>query len=281
MNAPRNGLVKLARPFARESVREVTGGAGADSSRGSLRGLHGEWSGSERMKSASLIFPSMSSSASAASQAASYDAWYDTPRGRWIGETEFRLLRAMLRPDRGESLIDLGSGTGYFTRRFASVMDGGVVGIDPDEEALAFARAKAVSGERYEPGRAESLPFADGSFDLSVSVAAFCFIPDERRAVREMLRITKRRFAIGLLNRHSLLWRRKGRKGGSGGYAGAKWHSPAEAEALFEGMAVRDLEIHTAVFLPGGGWVARALEPGRPSRLPWGAFLCVSGEVVW
>jgi len=222
----------------------------------------------------------MSASDSAATPAAAYDAWYDTPRGRWIGEAEFRLLRAMLRPGRESSLIDLGCGTGYFTRRFATVIGGRVVGIDPDEEALAFARAHAARDERYEAGRAESLPYADGAFDCSVSVAAFCFIPAERRAVREMLRITKRRFALGLLNRRSLLWWKKGRQGGSGGYAGAKWHTAAEARALFDGMPVRDLAIRTAVLLPGGGPVARAIEPRRPARLGCGAFLCVSGEVA-
>lgn len=28
--------------------------------------------------------------------AETYDAWYRTPRGRWIGETEFRLLARLL-----------------------------------------------------------------------------------------------------------------------------------------------------------------------------------------
>jgi len=29
-----------------------------------------------------------------------YDAWYETPRGRWIGEIEYRLLVELLRPGR-------------------------------------------------------------------------------------------------------------------------------------------------------------------------------------
>jgi len=51
---------------------------------------------------------------------AEYDAWYDSPRGRWIGETEFRLLQRLLALRPGETLLDVGCGSGWFTRRFAA-----------------------------------------------------------------------------------------------------------------------------------------------------------------
>lgn len=101
-----------------------------------------------------------------------YDAWYQTPRGRWIGETEFALVKAMLRAEAAGSLVDVGCGTGYFTRLFARTLQGEVVGIDPEEESLHFARAHAARGERYENARGEALPFADGAFDYSLSAAA-------------------------------------------------------------------------------------------------------------
>jgi SAM-dependent methyltransferase len=209
-----------------------------------------------------------------------YDAWYQTPRGRWIGETEFALLTRMLEPEREASLIDIGCGTGYFTRLLAKEVRGEVVGIDPDEESLSFARAHAVRDERYEKARGEALPFADGAFDFSASVAALCFIPDERQAAREMLRVTRKRFAIGLLNRHSLLWRDKGRDGGKGAYAGAHWHTAAEVRALFAGLPVTNLQLRSAIVLSGGGIMARLLERLWPSRWLCGAFLCVTGEVL-
>jgi len=214
------------------------------------------------------------------SSVAEYDGWYQTPRGRWIGETEFALLKRMLKPVQDASLIDIGCGTGYFTRLLAREVHGELVGVDPDEESLCFARAHAVRGERYENARGETLPFADRTFDFSISVAALCFIPDEQQAVREMLRVTKKRFAIGLLNRHSLLWRDKGRGGGKGAYQGAHWQTAAEVRALVAGLPVTNLQLRSVIVLPGGGFAARLVERLWPS--PWlcGAFLCMTGDVL-
>lgn len=209
-----------------------------------------------------------------------YDAWYQTPRGQWIGRTEFALLKTMLRTKPEASLIDIGCGTGFFTRLFARELRGEVVGIDPDEESLRFARAYAVRGERYENARGEALPFADGAFDFSVSVAALCFMHDERQALREMLRVTRRRFALGLLNRHSLLHRQKGRGGGTGAYRGSHWHTTAEARTLFAGLPVANLQLRSAIVLPGGGRAARLVERVWPHRWRCGAFLVVAGDIL-
>jgi SAM-dependent methyltransferase len=206
---------------------------------------------------------------------AKYDAWYRTPRGAWIGEIEYRLLWRALSPSPGESLIDVGCGTGYFTRRFAN--DGvAVTGVDVDQAALDFAQAHGVKAERYLHGDARKLPFPDRSFDVCVSVTALCFIPEEDRALREMLRVSRRRIAIGLLNRRSMLYLQKGRHGGQGAYRGAHWHTAAEVRALFTGMPARDLALSTGVFLPGAGKFSRAAEGPLSRGLLLGAFLVVS-----
>ena len=211
--------------------------------------------------------------------AGAYDAWYQTPRGAWIGEAEFRLLRRLLRPACGESLLDVGCGTGYFTRRFAGETGLRAVGLDPNASWLEFARASSTGSERYCLGAAESLPFADRSFDLGVSVTALCFVDDARRAVREILRVTRKRFAIGLLNRHSLLYLQKGRAGGSGAYRGAHWHTTQEIRALFDGLPAANLKVRSAVFLAGGGPIARGIERLISHRLSLGAFVVVAGDV--
>lgn len=212
--------------------------------------------------------------------AARYEAWYHTARGRWIGEIEFRLLRRLLRPERGESLLDIGCGTGYFARRFAADAGLRVVGLDPDAAWIDFARSRADGSERYCVGRAEALPFGDRAFDYAIAVTALCFIADQRSAVREILRATRKRFALGLLNRHSLLYLQKGRHGGTGAYRGAHWHTDREIHALLDGLPVRRLAIRTAIVLPDVGALARRIERLVPQRLPVGGFIVAAGDVV-
>lgn len=208
---------------------------------------------------------------------AEYNAWYETPRGRWIGEQECRMQQRLLHADKGDSLLDVGCGTGWFTRRFAQ--DGwNITGLDIDEAALAFARAQPGPKILYQLGDARALPFPDNSFDRVVSIAALCFIDDERKAVAELVRVTRHSFVIGWLNRHSLLYQRKGINGGVGAYRGARWHDSGEVLNLLAGLPVENVRIRSAVYLPGGGRLARCVEPLVPSTLPWGSMLFVAAD---
>lgn len=219
---------------------------------------------------------------SSPASAAAYDSWYDSARGRWIGDTEYRLLARHLRPQPGERVLDVGCGTGWFTRRFAGLSGVDVTGIDLDADWLAFARSRDTASS-YLQADALGLPFADASFDHVFSVAALCFVPDWTSVLREILRVTRKRFAIGLLNRHSLLWRAKGRGGGAGAYRGAHWHTPQELRRGLAALAdsgIGRLQLHSGIFFPGGTRLARAAEPLLPGRLPYGGFIMISGEKI-
>lgn len=207
---------------------------------------------------------------------AAYDAWYRTPRGRWIGDIEYRLLyrHLALRPD--ETILDAGCGTGYFSRRL--VQDGHtVVGADVDQVAAAFARASLRPPLSTVVADMTALPFSDRSFDCVVSVTALCFVENEVKAMKEILRVARRRFGLGLLNRDSLLYREKGRSAGS--YAGARWHGGRSVAALLRNLPVRDVRVATAILLPNGGALAQMLERVAPGSLPWGGFIAVTGSV--
>lgn len=208
-----------------------------------------------------------------------YEAWYETPRGAWIGDVECRLLESLLAPRAGETLLDVGSGTGHFTRCLAQKRGiAWVVGTDLDLPALRYAAGRGGAG--YVPADAHRLPFADKSFDLAVSVTALCFMEEVRGALAEMLRVARRRIALGLLNRHSLLWLEKGRHGGRGAYRGARWHTRSEVERLFAGQPARNVVLRTAILLPGGGPLARGLEGPMRRLIPGGgAFIAAAADV--
>lgn len=208
---------------------------------------------------------------------ADYDAWYDTARGRWIGETEYALAARLFAAQAGDSLLDVGCGTGWFTRR-AAADDLLATGLDPNPDWLEYARAHSSPALSWVEGDARVLPFSDASFDHVLSIAALCFVDDERQAVAEAVRVTRRRFAIGWLNRSSLLYWHKGRGGGSGAYRGARWHTAGEVRALFSGLPVRNLKVRSAIFLLSATRAARCLEQAMPATLPWGGLLLATGE---
>jgi SAM-dependent methyltransferase len=209
-----------------------------------------------------------------------YDAWYETPRGRWIGGRELGLVKRALALEPGNALLDVGCGTGYFTRGLAGEQYGPVVGLDIELRWVAYARQRDDGRRRWVVGDAQRLPFPDHRFDRVMSITALCFVADERLAVREMVRVARRRVVLGLLNRHSLLWWQKGRRGGQGAYRGARWHTAREARALFDGLPVTGVSVSSAIWLPDGGRLARHVESWEPTWLHGGAFLLVVAELA-
>jgi demethylmenaquinone methyltransferase/2-methoxy-6-polyprenyl-1,4-benzoquinol methylase len=114
-----------------------------------------------------------------------------------------RTVSALRLPD-GARVLDLATGTGDLALLIArAVPTARVVGLDPSQNMLAVARTKlekAGLSERVELviGDAESLPFADATFD-GVSIAfGIRNVPDRPRALAEMARVTKpgRRVAV-------------------------------------------------------------------------------------
>lgn len=103
------------------------------------------------------------------------------------------LLRAA-DPRPGERVLDVACGTGVVARRVAPLVGPGgrVVGLDLSPAMLAAARAAADregAAVAWHEGRAEALPFPDGSFDLVLCQQGLQFVPDRPRAAAEMYRV--------------------------------------------------------------------------------------------
>lgn len=205
------------------------------------------------------------------SNPAIYDAWYYSPRGAWVGKEECQILIRMGAIGPETSLLDVGCGSGWFTRLFAAA-GCRTVGVDHDAAMLTFARGR--DGDiSYVKSDMHHLPFPDKSFDIVSAITSLCFARDERRALAEIVRVARRTVLLGLLHRRSLLY---GRKAGRGHYTGARWHTRAQVRSLIQSISgVLGIDTEILLFWPGGPVTGRLLE-----RLPWlrqscGGFMAV------
>lgn len=202
-----------------------------------------------------------------------YEAWYQTRRGRWIADREFSLIQRLLSPASNTTLLDVGCGTGHFTRRFAKLGQS-VTGIDPDENALDYAK-RINGGITYLQGSALNLPFQTDSYDYTTAITSLCFITDPIQALHEMWRVSRHGLVLGLLNRHSILHRMKQ---GQGGYRNARWDTARVVHEKWLTTLVpapTAIHIRSAIFLPQGNMMAKWIESLLPDYLPWGGFLVV------
>ncbi|GIF00045.1 class I SAM-dependent methyltransferase [Paractinoplanes rishiriensis] len=111
-----------------------------------------------------------------------------------------RLIDAV-RPQPGESVLDVACGTGAVAR-LASELAGPVVGLDLNESMLAVAR-KITPSVHWQQGDACALPFPPASFDVVLSQAALMFVDDRVLALREMGRVSRGRIAVQVPGRLS------------------------------------------------------------------------------
>lgn len=92
----------------------------------------------------------------------------------------------------GDRVLDLGCGTGWASRRLASMVPSGeVVGIDVADEMLrrAVQASASIGNVRYIWGSAESIPLEDNYFTKVLSVESFYYYADQGRALDELHRV--------------------------------------------------------------------------------------------
>ena len=210
-----------------------------------------------------------------------YDRWFETPMGALVKKYECELLLEMLRPEKGERILDAGCGTGVFTFDILPFVSH-VTGIDI---SLPMVRRACRKGGKTSfnglAGDMMSLPFADGAFDKVVSVTALEFVRDARRAVKELFRVTRRGgvIVVTTLNRLSPWADRRTRdaKRGDSIFETAIFRSPDEMRSLASSKAV----VRTAVHFRKEDAPEKGSEierEGRKRGLMTGAFLAVRWE---
>lgn len=110
------------------------------------------------------------------------------------------LTRALIKQAnmfQGQSILDVAGGAGEPSLTIAEFVgpDGSIMCTDPIAEMLAAAEREAVrrglKNIQFRQCTADSLPFADETFDVAVSRLGVMFFPDPLAGLQEMLRVTK------------------------------------------------------------------------------------------
>jgi arsenite methyltransferase len=115
--------------------------------------------------------------------------------------TSGRTLVQTLRVAPGESVLDVGCGTGLLADYVSRVVgaDGVVVGIDPLPLRVAIAQQRARPNLRFAVGNALDLgTFAADSFDVAYLHHVFHWLPDRVEPLRQLRRVVKPGGRIGL-----------------------------------------------------------------------------------
>ena len=117
---------------------------------------------------------------------------YERFMGRWSRGLAPLLVRFAGVRD-GDTVLDVGSGTGALTAAVAAMAPSSrIVGIDPAAPYVALAQSQLGSTRiHFEVGDAQQMHFDDAMFDRTLSLLVVNFIPDARKALSEMKRVTK------------------------------------------------------------------------------------------
>jgi ubiquinone/menaquinone biosynthesis C-methylase UbiE len=195
---------------------------------------------------------------------AGYEAWYETV-GRRVDRLEKALLRRLLiRFPPACSVLEVGCGTGHFTRWFG---EQGLRAMGLDLSPAMLAEARRLGTPRCVRGDALALPFATGAFDLAALITTLEFVGEPGHALREAARVARSGLILGVLNRHSLLaWRL--RRSGAPLWQTARFFTPAELADLVRQAVGKEADILWRTTLwPLCPWDL----PG-----PWGGFVGVA-----
>lgn len=104
----------------------------------------------------------------------------------------------------GDAVVDVACGTGAVSVELARTLGCRVVGVDQSPEMLAEGRRRVEAaglGDRIElrDGRAEELPFADGTFAGLTFTYLLRYVDDPAATMRELVRVVRPGGTIAML----------------------------------------------------------------------------------
>jgi ubiquinone/menaquinone biosynthesis C-methylase UbiE len=119
--------------------------------------------------------------------APSYDAWAGGQHARVAAR-----LVELVAPQRGEHVLDVGTGTGLVAHLVAPrVRPGTVIGIDLSDRMLSIARSKGGKNLQFLGMAAERLVFKPATFDLVTMGEALAYFADPTDGLAEANRVLR------------------------------------------------------------------------------------------
>jgi ubiquinone/menaquinone biosynthesis C-methylase UbiE len=119
--------------------------------------------------------------------APSYDSWAGGQHERVAAR-----LVDVAAPQKGEQVLDVGTGTGLVAHLVAPrVSPGSVIGIDLSDNMLALARSKKSKNVQFLGMAAERLIFKPETFDLVTMGEALAYVSDPTDALAEAHRVLR------------------------------------------------------------------------------------------
>ncbi|HVH62792.1 MAG TPA: methyltransferase domain-containing protein [Candidatus Dormibacteraeota bacterium] len=116
-----------------------------------------------------------------------YDTWANGQHQRVASR-----LVDLATPEKGETVLDVGTGTGLVANLVAPRVDPGTVfGIDLSENMLAIARSKKTRNVQYIGMAAEHLVFRPATFDLVTMGETLAYLADPVTALAEANRVLR------------------------------------------------------------------------------------------
>ena len=113
-------------------------------------------------------------------------------------EKKIQIIKTKFQPNKEQTLLDVGCGTGLTTRTW----DCKRTGIDPSKKLLEKAIQQDKEGN-YKEASAEQIPYPDNNFDIVISITAIQNFDDIEKGLNEIKRVGKDKFILTFLKKSS------------------------------------------------------------------------------
>lgn len=104
---------------------------------------------------------------------------------------ELDVLTKYLDPQPGETILDVGSGKGFYCG-YLKTRGCNPMGIEPNPREVAFAQIIQEATIPFQVGAGEEIPFSNGKFDKVVSVCVLEHTTDDQKVLKECHRVLKK-----------------------------------------------------------------------------------------